>query len=315
MPFTLSHPILAAPLKKAFPSLSLSGLILGSMAPDLEYFVAMQSYRSIGHSVPGFVFLGLPLCIALAVAFHRVIKPALPALLPSTGGINRFVLRLIEKSGSTGSAPSSGWALFVLSAFIGFFTHIFFDGWTHRYGWFALRIPFLIERVGHFGVYYILQIGLTLLGVGLPALWLLYKYVQWRTGQNKARLTNASIERDKLSFAFVVVGIALAALLLGFKIALAPDPLFLNIWVVAPFTAAGFGLFCAAQLHIAKVYGRLKLATGSLALLLTVIGGGVLLRHQYGNDIGSWVQYHWLLVSALIIASVVVKGNKRPERM
>jgi hypothetical protein len=87
MPFTLSHPLFAAPLKKMLPFLSTTGLILGSMSPDLEYFIAMQPFRSIGHSIEGFFLLILPVCIAFACGFHNIIKPSLPELLPKIGGI------------------------------------------------------------------------------------------------------------------------------------------------------------------------------------------------------------------------------------
>ncbi len=104
----------------------------------------MQSFRSIGHSLPGFMLLGLPLCIAIAIAYHRVLKPALPAFMPSAGGMERFVREYAERpSPAYSSFTYAGWAMFVLSAFIGYLTHIFVDNWTHRYGFFCASSTFL----------------------------------------------------------------------------------------------------------------------------------------------------------------------------
>ena len=95
MPFTFSHPLYAVPLHRAAPKwLSITGLLLGSMAPDLEYFAAMESYRTIGHTLTGFVLLGLPLSIALAFAFHLVLKPVLSKFMPSVWGLDQFVQSL-----------------------------------------------------------------------------------------------------------------------------------------------------------------------------------------------------------------------------
>src|SRR5690606_35593602 len=126
-----SHPAFAAPLKKLVPSLSMTGLVLGSMAPDLEYFVAFETLRTIGHTYLGFLLMHIPLCIAFALAYHRLFKPTLPLLLPSIGRMDRLA----------SPDPASRWELrtwrhrvrFLVSLFIGFLTLLFMDGLTHRH--------------------------------------------------------------------------------------------------------------------------------------------------------------------------------------
>ncbi|MFF2089102.1 DUF4184 family protein [Paenibacillus sp. NPDC058174] len=306
MPFTLSHPLFAAPLKKVIPAFSLTGLVLGSMAPDMEYFVAMQSFRSIGHSLPGFMLLGLPLCIAIAIAYHRVLKPALPAFMPSAGGMERFAREYAERpSPAYSSFTYAGWAMFVLSAFIGYLTHIFVDNWTHRYGYFVLRVPSLLERVGPYGVYYLLQLGLSLLGVAVPALWLIVKWIRWFMRDKKQEEADHthSAKRDKLYAPFVLYGAGIGAALFIFKLALAPDPWFLNMWVVAPFTSMFFAWFCIALLQLARKNGRTALTAAGLILLLAIIGGSVWFRLINGAGAAEWIVFHWLLSLSLILCS------------
>jgi hypothetical protein len=50
LPFTFAHPSSSFPIKCIKPRyFSLVGLILGSMSPDFEYFIALEPYQIIGH--------------------------------------------------------------------------------------------------------------------------------------------------------------------------------------------------------------------------------------------------------------------------
>src|SRR5690606_4978909 len=128
MPFTFAHPLFALPLKRLAPGrLRATGLALGSMAPDLEYFARMETAQTIGHTYTGFFLMHLPVCAALALVAHRLLLPTLPLLMPAAGGLHRF-------GGSIQPRPlrsSADWLHFTISLFIGFLTHLFMDGWTH----------------------------------------------------------------------------------------------------------------------------------------------------------------------------------------
>lgn len=57
MPFTISHAIYAIPIRHIMPKyFSVMGLILGSMSPDFEYFIYLEPYVTIGHSIQGLLF-------------------------------------------------------------------------------------------------------------------------------------------------------------------------------------------------------------------------------------------------------------------
>ena len=108
MPFTFSHPLYAAPLRRLIPNLSLTGLVLGSMSPDMEYFIAMEPFRSIGHTWIGFVLLGIPLSLAAARGYHDVLKPVIPRLLPSLGAIDGYAASRLGRERWRPVEPAAG---------------------------------------------------------------------------------------------------------------------------------------------------------------------------------------------------------------
>lgn len=190
MPFTLAHPLYAVPLRRIMPSLSLSGLVLGSMAPDMEYFVAMQPYRSIGHSFIGFLAIGLPLSIAIAIAFHYIIAPRLHTFMPAIGGLNPFVQQQLLP---WRMAKKADWAFFVVSLWIGFMSHVFVDHFTHSGGWFVQRMPALQGIVAGEPVHHWLQHSLSALGLAIPTILLLRRWRRWY----KHTFSNRSYEESQ----------------------------------------------------------------------------------------------------------------------
>src|SRR6478735_3646973 len=83
MPFTLSHPAAILPLT-LLPKrwISLTGLVVGSMSPDMEYFLRMGVESRWSHSFGGIFFFDLPAGILFCFLFHCIIRDALFANLP-----------------------------------------------------------------------------------------------------------------------------------------------------------------------------------------------------------------------------------------
>ncbi|MBW7473207.1 DUF4184 family protein [Paenibacillus oenotherae] len=262
MPFTFSHPLYAVPLRRLAPKwLSVTGLVLGSMAPDMEYFIAMEPYRSIGHFFSGFLFMCLPLCITLAFAFHSIIKPVLPLFMPVRGGVDRFVQ---QELGAWQLRSAREWLVFIGSLFIGFLTHLFMDSWTHSSGVFVKLFPFLYTAVAGEAIYHWLQYATSLIGLLIPSGWLMYRYLRWRrsdcTGQKPAARSGAAAQLW-LTFALT------ALLMLAGKLLAGHGPIDTGVWIVAPLSAALFGLFVASLLYIAARSRKLKAAVVILLLL------------------------------------------------
>jgi|HubBroStandDraft_1064217.scaffolds.fasta_scaffold451974_2 hypothetical protein len=58
MPFTLAHAAAALPFRRLH--LVWSGLVIGTFAPDLEYFVRFSPNDGYGHTLVGALVLSLP---------------------------------------------------------------------------------------------------------------------------------------------------------------------------------------------------------------------------------------------------------------
>lgn len=83
MPFTFAHPVAVLPFaKKHSKHISVTALILGSMAPDFEYFLHFRPYGVIGHTWLGFLYLNLPLVFLLAYIYHYILKKPFITHLP-----------------------------------------------------------------------------------------------------------------------------------------------------------------------------------------------------------------------------------------
>lgn len=176
MPFTFSHPAAVVPLArwKHF-NLQFSALVIGSMSPDIEYFLYIPRDVQFGHTVCGIFLFCVPAGFILLWIFHRILKFPLLSLLPLS-----HQERLFPLAEEFHFAPFKRLAIILLSLIIGAFTHLGWDSLTHHYGWAVKEIPamnMLIKGtfLGSFRIYEILQHGSTLLGGGL----LVYWYIKW----------------------------------------------------------------------------------------------------------------------------------------
>src|SRR5690242_10647193 len=134
MPFTFSHPAIVLPLSRLSSKwFSLTGLVVGSLTPDFEYFLRMRMAGSYAHTLQGVVVFCLPVGILLAFLFHNVARNSLlenmPAFLRS---------RLIQFSAFDWSAYFwRRWSIVVMSVLVGAASHLFWDGFTHAHGYFV----------------------------------------------------------------------------------------------------------------------------------------------------------------------------------
>jgi hypothetical protein len=170
MPFTGAHPLAIAPLlysRGRIRALDATALVLGSMAPDFEYFAHAQESGAFGHTLPGLVAWCLPVSLALALAWHHVVK--WPLVLASPHGIARRV------------APRAAgrWRLrpvaFGVSALIGAASHDVWDAFTHADGFVVRRVPELrtpidVPILGHTVVHRLLQHGCSVVGLAAVAI-------------------------------------------------------------------------------------------------------------------------------------------------
>lgn len=321
MPFTFSHPLFSAPLKRIAPNwLSVTGLVLGSMIPDMEYFMAMESYQTIGHSLRGFLLQGLPLSIALAFTFHRVVKPVLPKFLPSVGGLDQFAKHMTSEEWRLNTLRA--WMVFLVSLLIGYWTHMFMDAWTHSSGVFAEWFPFLHIKINNEPLYQHMQIGLSLIGIGVPGFMLIYRYIRWREQAGVARQPSLSASGTKmlLWLAAFVFGFVLFA---GKMLSSVNRTYWVSDLVVAPLSSALFGIFCACLIYQAAKKRKLAQALGLVALtFVAIVAFNALLylrmpdqAFHYSRFLGHppkghsqalWNGYLWCWSAVLLLSSNVI---------
>lgn len=173
MPFTLAHPLLPVLIKKAVPRLSLSALIAGSVIPDMENFFKMQDAWSFGHGLYGLLLLDLPAGLLLCFVFHLLLRNSFIANLPWYYR-NRFA------SYTEFDWPRYAWAnktVVLISLIAGGLSHLGWDAFTHKDGFFVQLFPLLSRKIILAGtaypVHYLLQLISSVLGI-----WLLYRYIR-----------------------------------------------------------------------------------------------------------------------------------------
>lgn len=166
MPFTFSHPAVVLPFWKISRKyLSFTGLIVGSMVPDFEFFLKMKTGPNVGHHFFGIFFFDIPLALILCFIFHKFLKR--PLFIYSPDWFGRRVTKYIDFD----------WPLYalrhilvvIISIIVGIITHLFFDAFTHHDGFFVERIDFFKKIYTLMGmdiaVFSIAQVLISLIGL------------------------------------------------------------------------------------------------------------------------------------------------------
>ena len=142
MPLTFCHPAIVLPLKKLKPNwFSMTGLIIGSMSPDLEYFSRMEILATHSHLFLGVLYFDLPIALIYCFVFHLFVRNILINHLPDffkerfAQFLNFDWINYLKKH----------WIIVIVSIIIGAYSHLFWDACTHEWGYFAKLIPALQE--------------------------------------------------------------------------------------------------------------------------------------------------------------------------
>lgn len=170
MPFTAAHPAAILPLVRPLGRLAAPGaLVVGSLAPDLAYFLPLQVGRAESHSVAGLFWFCLPVGLAAYAAFYLLVAPLVQRVLPSRVGF-----RLPEWAG--GQLPPASFPAIAVSLLVGAVTHLVWDSFTHCNGAVVLALPVLGEPLltwqGYtLYVFKVLQHGSTVVGIAALVWW------------------------------------------------------------------------------------------------------------------------------------------------
>ncbi|MBK4347616.1 DUF4184 family protein [Lacisediminihabitans changchengi] len=166
MPFTPSH--IAAILPVVRTPLLPASLAIGSMVPDLPYFVPLPVEREFSHSLPGVPLVDLPMGIASVLLWVLVFRAPLLDFAPAWLR-RRFVMP--KPWQRTTRALVTGALLVLLSLTVGIATHLIWDALTHPDGWVVLHAAVLREQYGPFAGYRWAQYGSSVVGLLVVAVW------------------------------------------------------------------------------------------------------------------------------------------------
>ena len=172
MPFTFSHPAIVLPLTKARLKLSATGLIIGSMIPDFEYFIRMRDRSRYSHTLTGIFWFDIPLALLVCFLYHLVVRNSLFDNLPSFLKERVSVYKGFDWTGYF----LNHWAIVLVSITIGAASHIVWDGVTHNTMFYVnqadLSTMMKIGRINLAG-YRFLQLASTVAG-GLVVLYSIF---------------------------------------------------------------------------------------------------------------------------------------------
>jgi len=218
MPFTFSHPAAVFPVisKRRF---SQTGLLLGSIVPDLEFYFSLRLDENIGHKLSGILILDLPLALIIAFIFHIWVKKPLIQASPvwiQSRLAAKVNLNWMEYFKNNPFKIS-------YSILLGVGSHLFLDSFTHADGLMVSIIPILAADLllgsGSIPFYEFLQIALSTLGL----IYLGYSFLKL---EKESAVT--SEKQPQLMFWFVTIFWALGLILL--RTSLLPE--FSSFWDV-----------------------------------------------------------------------------------
>lgn len=142
----------------------MTGLIIGSMTPDFEYFLRMKILSYYSHTLAGLFYFCLPIGVLTAFIFHNIIKEHLLANLPKIINARLHSISKIDWN----NYFKSNWLTVLSSILLGAISHLAWDACTHHNGFFVNNSAWLSSEFQLFHLevkgYKILQHLSTLVG-------------------------------------------------------------------------------------------------------------------------------------------------------
>ena len=166
MPFTLAHPAAVLPLFKNTKWFHAPALVLGSMAPDFEYFLRGKTLGIYGHTYAGQFWFNLPLVVLVYWVFMEC-GSLLPLSLYGKKNVHVFAK---QKAAASCRTPKLVF-VFIYSALIGMFTHLAWDSFTHPGGVMVGALPVLKKSIYGLPLCRVLQHASSVLGLAILAWW------------------------------------------------------------------------------------------------------------------------------------------------
>jgi hypothetical protein len=212
MPWTLAHPAAVIPLHHFFRRcLVLIPLMIGSITPDLGYYIQQFGLATFAHGFQGSILVCLP-SGALLLGILCLIRKPIGFMLPQPH-------RTIFSQSIEVSIPRHLTSILktIISIWLGAWTHIAWDSFTHASGWAVTRIPFLHQELVNIGTihlpaYYLLQQISTISGALILA-------ILYRAALRRIPRTSVPPVQNRLRYAICGI-IGFIALLIAIPLAI-----------------------------------------------------------------------------------------------
>jgi hypothetical protein len=205
MPYAFAHPAAVVPAHRLLGRHAVaSALVVGSLVPDLWY-VLPGFDRPHTHQALSLLWFCLPAGLLAYVAFHRLLKQPLAALLPAS------ILARLQPF-LAGGIPRRPWHAVIGSLLAGSATHLAWDAFTHE-GILSRTFPVfnhvaLVVGAVEVRVLQVLQHGSTLAGAGFLAWWC----VRWLRNAPHAKV-DGSLQLSRRTRLSLVTAMACTALI------------------------------------------------------------------------------------------------------
>ncbi|MDF3288675.1 DUF4184 family protein [Streptomyces silvisoli] len=182
MPFTFSHPAAVLPLLRTDASgtvrgrgpLLAAGLIAGSLAPDVPFFLdslipGTGRYGRATHGLAGAAVLDPLLAAGLTGGWLAVRGPLTALLPPRIGGRAAPLLGMATGGATAPTVRDTGW--FWVSAATGAATHLGWDAFTHQGRGGVRLLPVLSRTMCGVPLYHWAQYASSAAGLAALGLW------------------------------------------------------------------------------------------------------------------------------------------------
>ena len=189
MPFTISHAAAVLPLVRG--PLPASALVVGSMVPDLPYFVPGLPGRSTTHDALGILVADVPIGLLVLAVWHLLLVPPLLALVP------------VSRGAGPPQPASRRVLLVVVGLALGAATHVLWDSFTHPGGWGVERVRLLEDPLGPLAGYRWAQYASSALGLAVVLAWCVR---EWR--RQPAEVQSLPVQARLLGVVTVVTVVA-----------------------------------------------------------------------------------------------------------
>ncbi len=166
MGFTFSHPVLILPLRYLpRKTYSLNGLVIGSMIPDLEYFIRLDNESNHSHTFSGIIWFDIPMAILVSIVFHQLVRDTLIRNLPLF--LQQRFYRFLHTNWL--GYLKDNWLIVCYSIAAGALTHMFWDNFTSAGGYFVVRNKVFVKEYMILGfpvhIYQVIKYSSSLLAI------------------------------------------------------------------------------------------------------------------------------------------------------